>query len=296
MFVQRSFAAPEREGKGTLYLVATPIGNLQDMTPRAVETLRSVDLIAAEDTRETRKLLTHFQINTKLVSYHEHNAQESGPELIRLLLAGRSVAVVSDAGLPAISDPGAALVRAAVEQHIGVVAIPGANAALTALIASGLPTERFVFLGFLPREKERRLQELKRVKEYPETLVFYEAPHRLLSTLEQLAEVFGPRRVALARELTKKFEEFIRGELGDVIASLREREALRGEFTVIVEGYKQGGGEEKRETPWWEHLSPVEHVEHYVREGMATKDAIKRAALDRALPKREIYRLYHREK
>ncbi|WP_103109821.1 16S rRNA (cytidine(1402)-2'-O)-methyltransferase [Brevibacillus reuszeri] len=290
MNVQRSFAAEET---GVLYLVATPIGNLDDITVRCLETLRAVDVIACEDTRQTRKLLNHFQIEKRTVSYHEHNKEASGSGLLQWLAEGKKIALVSDAGLPAISDPGAELVRDATEAGYPVIPVPGANAALTALIASGLPTERFVFCGFIGRENKERREELERLKRYPETLIFYEAPHRIEKTLTAIHEAWGNRRAVLARELTKRYEEFVRGTLDELIGWLQEGEA-RGEFCLIVEGYTGPLEDDPDEALWWTALSVVEHVDHYCTQGMTKKEAIKQAADDRNVAKRDIYNEYHR--
>ncbi len=291
MNVQRSFTD---EHRGILYLVATPIGNLDDMTVRALETLRQADVIACEDTRQTRKLLTHFQIEKRTVSYHEHNKTASGSGLLQWLAEGKSIALVSDAGLPAISDPGADLVRDAVEAGYPVIPVPGANAALTALIASGLPTDRFVFNGFLPREKKDRRLELERLKYYPETLIFYESPHRIVKALEAMLEVLGERRVVLARELTKRYEEFARGKCSELLEWLEAGE-IRGEFCMIVEGFR-GEKDPEPQDSWWSALPLAEHVDVYLEQGLSKKDALKRTADDRALAKREVYNEYHRER
>ncbi|WP_134702224.1 16S rRNA (cytidine(1402)-2'-O)-methyltransferase [Ammoniphilus sp. YIM 78166] len=290
MFVQSSFTG-DRSERGELYLVATPIGNLQDITVRALETLKMVDVIAAEDTRQTKKLLTHFEIDTKLISHHEHNKEASMKGILQWLQEGKKIALVSDAGMPAISDPGYELVREAVQWSIPVIPIPGANAALSGLIASGLPTDRFIFLGFLPRDKKPLREEIQRLKGYKETLIFYEAPHRITKMLGELLEVLGNRQVTLARELTKKYEEFIRGSLEEVIDHLKQLDQIRGEFTVVLEGNTQG--EEEPSISWWEPLEPVAHVEAYISQGLTSKDAIKKVAEDRQVPKREIYNLYH---
>jgi 16S rRNA (cytidine1402-2'-O)-methyltransferase len=286
--LQKSFApSGAAPASGTLYLVATPIGNLEDMTFRAIRTLKEVQLIAAEDTRQTRKLLTHFEVATRLVSYHEHNKQASGPELVRLLLEGQSIALVSDAGLPAISDPGFDLVRMAVEKSVPVVPIPGANAALSALIASGLPTDRFTFVGFLPREKKDLTKELERLAALPETLIFYESPHRVVKTLERMAEVWGAeRRICLARELTKKFEEFARGTIEECLMHLAQHAPL-GEYCLIAEGGQAMGS--PANGAWWEALTLAEHVDRYVQQGQDKKEATKQAAADRGVPKRDVY-------
>ncbi len=279
-----------------LYLVATPIGNLDDITVRALETLKSVDVIACEDTRQTRKLLNHFQIEKRTVSYHEHNKETSGSGLLQWLEEGKKIALVSDAGLPAISDPGADLVRDATAAGFSVIPIPGANAALSALIASGLPTERFLFVGFLPREKKERRTELERLRRYPETLLFYEAPHRIEKTLVDMQEAWGDRQAVLARELTKRYEEFARGTLSELIQFLEETEA-RGEYCIVVEGNtgQTKDPDEAGEANWWQALGMIEHVDHYVGQGLSNKEAIKKTAEDRGLSKRDVYNAYHRE-
>lgn len=290
MNVQSSFT---EELAGALYLVATPIGNLDDMTVRCLETLRMVDVIACEDTRQTRKLLNHFQIEKRTVSYHEHNKEASGHGLLQWLAEGKRIALVSDAGLPAISDPGADLVRDAAAAGYPVIPVPGANAGLTALIASGLPTDRFVFCGFLGRENKERREELERLKRYPETLIFYEAPHRISKTLAAIREAWGNRRAVLARELTKRYEEFARGTLDELIEWLAKGEA-RGEFCLIVEGYT-GVAENAEEGSWWQELDVMAHVDHYIAEGISKKDAIKQVAQDRGVSKRDVYNEYHQE-
>ncbi|TVY06817.1 16S rRNA (cytidine(1402)-2'-O)-methyltransferase [Paenibacillus cremeus] len=292
MNIQKSYA--EGDAYGKLYLVGTPIGNLEDMTYRAVRILGEVQWIAAEDTRQTRKLLTHFDISTRLVSYHEHNKNASGPELIRLLLAGDSIALVSDAGLPAICDPGADLVRMAIDEGIAVVPIPGANAALSALIVSGLPTERFTFVGFLPRDKKPLERELGALKREPGTWLCYESPHRLVKTLTVMAEVLGgDREVCLVRELTKRYEEALRGTITECLAHL-DSHAPQGEYVVVIRG---GGADAEAESAdaWWAGLTPEQHVARYEADGEGHKEALRRAAQDRGVPKRELYNLLHRD-
>jgi 16S rRNA (cytidine1402-2'-O)-methyltransferase len=299
--VQRSFAG---ESSGILYLVATPIGNLEDMTFRAIRTLREVDLIAAEDTRQTRKLLTHFEIQTRLVSYHEHNKKASGPELIRLLQEGSSIALVSDAGLPAISDPGADLVRDAAERGIPVVPVPGANAALSALIISGLPTERFLFAGFPPRQRKALNEWLVSIAHEQGTLMMYESPHRIEKTLAAMLEVIGDRRIVMARELTKRHEEAARGTITECMAWLDEHPPL-GEYVIIVEGRTMqpnglmfGNGDAEITDGvangagelWWSGLTLDAHVKHYEEQAkLDRKEAIKRTAADRSMQKRDVY-------
>ena len=229
MHIQKSF---EKE-KGILYLVPTPIGNLEDITFRALEILKEADFIAAEDTRHTKRLLNHFEIQTSLISYHEHNKESSGRHLIGLLKEGKTIALVSDAGTPAISDPGYEIVRDAIKENIPVVSLPGPNAAITALIASGLAPQPFYFYGFLPRKNKERETELLSLKNLKATLIFYEAPHRLKETCKALLKVFGNRRVVIGRELTKKFEEYIRSDLEGIMKWMEEND-IRGEFCIIV--------------------------------------------------------------
>lgn len=270
---------------GILYLCATPIGNLEDMTYRAVRILKEVTVIAAEDTRHTRKLLTHFDIHTPLVAYHEHNKKERGPELIERLRQGENIAVVSDAGMPGISDPGTDLVQLAVAAGITVVPVPGANAALSGLVASGLDTTAFSFLGFLPKTKKKRKELLMSLGKHPYTLIFYEAPHRVKETLAELTAAFGDRPAAAGRELTKKFEEFIRGPLTALQAHFAATEP-RGEFTLVV----AGAGEQQEVAAENEPvLTIIEAVQHAMAAGINKKDAIKRVASERGIPKRDVY-------
>ncbi|MHA0857595.1 16S rRNA (cytidine(1402)-2'-O)-methyltransferase [Paenibacillus sp. CMAA1364] len=285
---QSSFQGKDNRSSGALYLVGTPIGNLEDMTYRAVNVLKSCDIIAAEDTRQTRKLLTHFEITPQhLFSYHEHNKSASGPELIRYILEGKDLALVSDAGLPAISDPGSDLVRLAIAEGIPVIPIPGANAALSALIVSGLPTERFTFVGFLPRDRKDVQKVLSSVMYAQGTLIFYESPHRIIKTLGFLLEVIGDRKVALARELTKRYEEIVRGPISECLEWLEEHAPI-GEYVLVVEGASQEE-EQKQKDAWWQELALEEHVAHYEKDGDSRKDAMKRTATDRGVSKRDIY-------
>lgn len=272
---------------GTLYLCATPIGNLEDMTYRAVRILGEVDLVAAEDTRHSRKLLTHFDIHTPLISYHEHNKLSRGPELIERLLAGDSIACVSDAGLPGISDPGSHLAQLAIEAGITVTPVPGANAGLSALIASGLDTTEFHFIGFLSKHKKNRLDTLARIKPIRATLIFYESPHRLKDTLEELLANLGDRRIVAARELTKKFEEFRRGTVSDLLAYYRE-EAPRGEFTLIVDGASE---EEARTEEEAVDMTVEEELTMLIAGGEDKKSAIRQVAKRRNMPKRDVYQI-----
>jgi 16S rRNA (cytidine1402-2'-O)-methyltransferase len=281
-------AAEQKPLAPGLYLVATPIGNLEDITLRALLVLRSVDRIACEDTRQTRKLLNHFEIGTTVLSLHEHNEAARTAELVAELRAGARIAVVSDAGLPGISDPGSLLVKAAIEAGVAVVPVPGANAALSALIASGLNTDEFLFLGFLaPKTSARRarLQAVAEKLDRPLTLVLYEAPHRILETLADVESVFGPEcRVVLARELTKIHEEFLRGTVAEIRAQLAERDRMRGEMVLLVEARLQIEGQERPATL-------RERVDELARiEGLDEKDALKRIARDRGVSKSELYR------
>ena len=274
---------------GTLYLVPTPIGNLEDMTFRAINTLKEVDLIACEDTRVTQKLLNHFEIDTPKTSYHEHNIQEQTSKLLKQLLEGKSIAQVSDAGMPSISDPGVELVEAAIEQGITVIPLPGANAALTALIASGISPQPFTFIGFLSRKKSDLAKELEELKNKEETLVFYESPFRIKQLMETLVKVFGEdRKVVLAREVTKRYEEFIRGTAEEVYQWTNQNE-MRGEFVVIIEG-----NDEVEQENIWAEWSILEHVEDKINnKNMSSKQAIKEVAVEREIPKREVYAPFH---
>ncbi|WP_337103118.1 16S rRNA (cytidine(1402)-2'-O)-methyltransferase [Paenibacillus sp. YIM B09110] len=289
MNVQKSFGTDSaKRPYGSLYLVGTPIGNLEDMTYRAIRTLKEVQLIAAEDTRQTRKLLTHFEISTRTVSYHEHNKNASGPELIRLLQDGQSIALVSDAGLPAISDPGADLVRDAIDNGIAVIPIPGANAALSALIMSGLPTDSFTFAGFPPRDRKSLTKWLQERGGKRDTLLLYESPHRVTKTLDVILDSLGDRQIALVRELTKRHEEAVRGTVSECIDWFAEHPPL-GEFVIVIAGLSESeASEQEAEGAWWSELDIAAHVAHYERD-MDRKEAIKRAAVDRGLPKRDVY-------
>jgi 16S rRNA (cytidine1402-2'-O)-methyltransferase len=290
MWQQKSFE--NEENKGILYLVPTPIGNLEDMSFRAIRILKEADLIAAEDTRNTKKLCNYFEIGTPVVSYHEHNKETSGEKLIHKVKEGLKIALVSDAGMPAISDPGYELVAAAIREKVAVVPLPGANAALTSLIASGLICQPFYFFGFLDRNKKEKRRQLESLKKQMATLIFYESPHRIKETLSIMLEILGDRDVALARELTKKYEEFIRGSLQEAISWANEDE-IRGEFCLIIDGAKE---QLEEETYWWEQLTLEEHVNHYISlKSISSKDAIKQTAKDRGINKRDVYQAYHIE-
>ena len=265
-----------------LYLCATPIGNLEDMTFRAIRILKEVDLIAAEDTRRTRKLLTHFEIHTPLIRFDENCKATVAEKILQRLLAGESVAVVSDAGLPAISDPGADLVRLAIDAGITVCPIPGANAALSALICSGLDTTKFLFAGFAPKTKNNRREFLQKLSTVEATIIFYEAPHRLKNFLEELLEIFGDRKIVLARELTKIHEEFLRGK----ISELKTIDEPRGEFVVVVEGNKISAPPEE---------NPLDFYKKLLEQGLDKKSAMREAAKKFNISRREIYNTLIRE-
>lgn len=289
----KSQKSSQHETGSCLYLVATPIGNLEDMTVRALRILKEVDMIAAEDTRNTRKLCNYFDISTPLISYHEHNIEVGGQKLLSLLREGKSVALVSDAGLPCISDPGADIVEKAIAEGFAVVPIPGANAAVTALIASGLNPQPFYFFGFLNRNKKERRLQLESLIKREETMLFYEAPHRLKDTLKDMQLVLGNRRIVLARELTKKFEEFLRGTIEEALV-WSEGNEIRGEFVIVVEGNTSVELEEV-EQPWIS-MTVVEHVDYIIEETqMNSKEAIKEVAKLRGLPKRDVYNTYHQK-
>ena len=267
---------------GTLYIVATPIGNLEDITLRALRILKEVDLIAAEDTRHTRKLLDHYGIDKPLTSCHEHNEKTKARDLVARLERGENVALVSDAGTPTLSDPGYRLVRQAVEAGVNVVPVPGPSALTAALGASGLPTDRFVFEGFLPAKKGERRKRLNKLREETRTLVFYEAPHRIKESLADLLEILGDRELVLGREITKVYEEFIRGRLSEVIVQAEHRE-LRGEITLVVTGVEQESapGEDRIKT----------EIRKLQRKGLRVKEIAEVLGEKFSYPKREVYRL-----
>ncbi len=279
---------------GVLYLVGTPIGNLEDMSYRAIRILKEADMIAAEDTRNTVKLSNHFEIDTPFMSYHEHNLEAGGRKILELLAEGKTVALVSDAGMPCISDPGADIAEKAIAEGYAVVPVPGPNAAISALVASGIPAQPFLFFGFLDRQKKKRRLQLESLQNRQETLLFYEAPHRLKETLRALKEQFGPdRRITLARELTKRYEEFVRGTIEEAL-TWSESTEIRGEFCIVVEGIDEL--EVVVEEEWWSSLTSVEHVEQLMEQkGYTSKEAIREAAADRGVTKREVYQAYHVE-
>ena len=268
--------------KGTLYLCATPIGNLEDITYRVVRCLREADVVAAEDTRHTKQLLAAYGIDTPLTSYHEHNKAEKGPQLIDLLRQGQMVALVSDAGMPAICDPGSDLVRLAIEADIPIVPLPGANAGLTGLIASGMDTTQFTFIGFLPKTQKHRRPVLERVKSYGGTIIFYEAPHRIQTVLRELIDVLGDRQAVICRELTKRYEQYMRGPLSQVTQELAEQGA-RGEFVILV-----AGAADSEDTPAGDGDYAAQ-VRKLMDQGVDKKEAVRIVAKRCGAPKRSVY-------
>lgn len=269
---------------GKLYIVATPIGNLDDITLRAIQVLQSVDLIAAEDTRHTLKLLNHLEISKPLISCHRHNEEIKTEILIEKLREGQNIALVSDAGTPGICDPGEVVIRKCIEEGIETIPIPGACAMINAIITSGLDTKEFTFLGFLPLNKKLRKEKLEEIKKTEKTMILYEAPHKLIVTLKDLAEILEDRKVVLARELTKIHEEFIRGNINEII---QKAENLKGEMVLMIEGNK-----EIKEENHFETLSVEEHYKWYEQQGMEKKEIIKKMAKDRGTSKNEIYQKF----
>ena len=270
---------------GKLYICPTPIGNLEDMTYRTIRILNEVDLIAAEDTRHSIKLLNHFEISKPLTSYHEHNKDSKGGYLINKLLEGENIALISDAGMPGISDPGEDIIKQAIEHNIDIEVLPGATASITALVGSGLETAKFAFEGFLDRDKKVRRNQLEELKEERRTIIFYESPHRLKDTLKDMLKVLGNRRIAVNREITKKYQEIIREDIETVINIFNEKE-VKGEFVLIVEGFKG----EKTLKNSYEDLNEREYVITLMENGMDKKDAIKTVCKDRKLKKDVVYK------
>lgn len=273
----------QQEGK--LFLCATPIGNLDDITLRLIKTLQEVDVVAAEDTRHTRKLLSHINVSKKLISYNEHNKDKAGLQIMQLLKEGNNVALVSDAGYPAIADPGEQLVALAIENNITIVPVPGANAALSALIVSGLPTATFFFGGFLPKTKKNRLAKLELWKNITSSIVFYEAPHRIKEVLKEINSVWGNRKVSLARELTKLYEEFYRGSLQDCLKWLEEKPP-RGEFTIVV----AGANEEDLQLGKEEKMLAIDRLKILINAGQDKKSSLKQVAVEYNMAKRDLYK------
>ena len=273
--------------KGKLYLVATPIGNLEDITLRALRILKEVDIIAAEDTRHTWGLLNHFEISKPLISYYKQNEKTKSEVLIQKILEGKNIALVSDAGTPGISDPGEEIVKVAIENNIEIIPIPGACAFVNALIASGLSSREFCFIGFLSAIKKDKKEKLENIKYETKTLILYEAPHKLKSTLESIYEVLGDRKIVLARELTKIHEEFIRGKISDIISQIEE---VKGEFVILIEGSSES--KEDVELSELNKQTIDEHYEYYEKMGLSKKEIIKKIAKDRNLNKNDIYQQF----
>ena len=275
------------ENYGILYICPTPIGNLEDITLRTIKTLKEVNIIAAEDTRHTIKLLNHFEIKTPLISYHEHNKEKKNEEILDILKRGDNVALVSDAGMPAISDPGEDLVKLAILSNIKIIPLPGANAALTALVASGLTNSPFTFIGFLPKTAKKRREMLSEIKEYNHVLIFYEAPHRLLETLKKILSCLGDKQVVIARELTKKFEEFIRGNLSNIIENSNQI-TFKGEFTILVNNKSEETATLKDDLT---DAQIIEKVDLLISQGENKKDAIRKVASQCNISRRNVYQM-----
>ncbi|WP_125154561.1 16S rRNA (cytidine(1402)-2'-O)-methyltransferase [Clostridium rectalis] len=276
-------------GIGKLFVVPTPIGNLKDITLRALEILKKVDIIAAEDTRQTLKLVNHYEIKKTLISYHKHNEQIKSDYIINLIKEGKNIALVSDAGTPGISDPGSVIINKCIEESICFEVIPGATASITALVYSGMDTTKFLFRGFLPRENKERKIVIDEVKDRKETLIFYEAPHRLINTLSFFMDNLGNRKISICRELTKMHEEILRFSMEDAIKYYNYDNYPKGEYVLIVEGKSEAEIIEE-ERGKWENLTIEQHIIKYMEEGLNKKEAIKRVAKDRSLPKSDIYK------
>ena len=281
VYRQKSFEAD----KAALYLVATPIGNLSELTPRAIEILNQVDVIAAEDTRNTMKLLHHFGISTRMVAHHQHNEAASTEVLIALLHEGKSIALVSDAGYPLISDPGSVLAKRVIEEGYPLIPVSGSNAMLNALVCSGMDTRHFMFYGFLKSATNERIKELNELRYFPYTMIFYEAPHRLKKMLTSVYEIFGNRHICLARELTKKHEEFIHGTIEEVLNIVDE---LKGEMVIIVEGCQNPQPDQHQPS-----TNVYEQINQYIDQGYSTKEAIKLVSKETGISRNDLYRQYH---
>ena len=273
---------------GKLYLVPTPIGNLKDITLRALEVLKFVDIVAAEDTRQTLKLLNYFEIKKSLMSYHKHNEQEKSEDIIELLKEGHNIAIVTDAGTPGISDPGAVIVKKCINENIDFEVLPGATAITTALVYSGLDTTKFLFRGFIPRENKERKILLNEIKDVKESIILYESPYRVVSTLETLLEYLGNRNIAICRELTKLHEEIKRGKIDELIDYFKNT-APKGEFVLVIEG-KQQEHIDRENKEKWENLSIKDHILNVMESGISKKEAIKYVAKERGLNKNEVYK------
>ncbi|MBU3227980.1 16S rRNA (cytidine(1402)-2'-O)-methyltransferase [Clostridium algidicarnis] len=271
-----------------LYIVPTPIGNLKDITLRALEVLNMVDVIAAEDTRQTLKLLNHFNIKKPLISYHMHNEQFKSEELLNKIVQGENIAIVSDAGTPGISDPGSIIIKKCIERSIEIEVLPGATALITAMVYSGLDSTKFLFRGFLPRENKDRKVIIEDLKDRTETLILYEAPHRLKDTLGFLRENLGSRNIGICRELTKLYEEILRGSIDDIISHYNTAEP-RGEYVIVISGKSEEEIRDEKESLWI-NMTIEEHIKKYIADGISKKEAIKMVAKDRKMPKSEVYK------
>ncbi len=276
--IQKSY-----DNKPTLYLIATPIGNMEDITYRAIDILKKVDVIFSEDTRITNQLLNYYNIKNKLISSHQYNEKENIDKLLNYLKNGSNVGLVTDRGTPIISDPGYYLSQAAINNNFNVVSIPGATAFVSALITSNIEPLPFTFFGFLNSKTSKRKKELEKLKNYETTLIFYESPHRLIDTLNDMLEILGNRSCSISREISKKFEEIYRGTIKEIINNF---DTLKGEFVIVVEGNKNGNQ--------FDNLSIIEHVNLYIKEGLDVKEAIKKVAKDRQINKNEVYNEYHK--
>lgn len=269
--------------KGLLYICPTPIGNLEDITLRTLKVLEEVDIIAAEDTRHTLKLLNHYNIKKPLISYHEHNKKSKGELLLKKLMEGVKIALVTDAGMPGISDPGEDIIRLCIEEDIDIVALPGATASILALVLSGFPTGKFVFEGFLPTKKKDRIKELERLKKEERTIILYEAPHRIEALLQDILTILGNRNISISRELTKIHEETFRGNIVEAMDWLKDSKP-KGEFVIVLEGG------EILEDDLYEDISLKDHIRKYMEEGLSKKDAIRKVAKERNMPKNQVYK------
>ena len=272
------------DGSNSLYLIPTPIGNFEDMTLRSIETLKKVDVLFCEDTRITKQMLNRLEINKKLISSNDHNEESTKNLAIKYLKEGKNIGIVTDRGTPIISDPGYKVVEEVIKKGYNVIPLPGANALIPALIAAGVNPSPFMFYGFLNAKKSKREKELENLKKYPVTIIFYEAPHRIIEMLESIKDIFGERRISVSREISKLYEEIYRGKVSEVIEELNSEE-IRGEFVVVVEG--------SSDEVSFESMSIEEHVNMYIEEGLSEKDAMKKVAKDRNTTKSEIYKIYH---
>lgn len=273
---------------GKLYIVPTPIGNLKDITLRALEVLKEVDLIGCEDTRQSLKLLNHFDIKKSLISYHKHNENGRSDDIIKALIEGKRIAIISDAGTPGVSDPGEVIIKKCIEENIEIEVLPGATAFTTALVYSGLNTDKFTFIGFLPKDNKSRRETCRGLINREETIILYEAPHRMVATLEFLLDTFGNRKVAICRELTKLYEEIVRNNLEGCIKHFNEN-SPRGEFVIVMEGKNpEEILAEKRSQ--WEHMTIEDHIKFYIENGISKKESIKMVAKERSMTKSEIYK------